>query len=257
LFVVPLVANGVSVDVKATTSGGAIVVGSVDATKFITNNNTYGLTPGQSKAFVAASTRQWRDLTAAQQHQLAELVRQLGVSESALKAFFAILGEREVAPEQLTVKLVEIAQRFVALKQQLAESGADSPQIVELKARAQQALDAGRLDEADSLLDEISRAQDTSLKDRLADRAATETSRGQLAMTQLRYRDAARHYAQAAHFAPNELDSEVARCAEADAYFADGNEFSDVDALPTAISIYSTLLGEKQISIRSCGQNDF
>ena len=50
---------------------------------------------------IEAATKDWRDLSDQQKQTIDTLQNKLGVNENALKAFFAILGEKEVPTEKL------------------------------------------------------------------------------------------------------------------------------------------------------------
>ena len=48
---------------------------------------------------IASATKGWRDLSTQQKETIDTLQKKLGVNENALKAFFAVLGEKEVPSE--------------------------------------------------------------------------------------------------------------------------------------------------------------
>ena len=77
--------------------------------------------------------------------------------------------------------------------------------------------------------------------DRLAvNAAATLAQRGEIALTRLRYADAAKHFADAAAVFPPGSSHETERMRyldrEAQAHYRQGDEFGDNDALQTAIA---------------------
>src|SRR5215475_8878528 len=119
-----------------------------------------------------------------------------GVSPEQLAAL-DILGEKDVPPERLAARLLEIAERFKALQTIAADQAGDDPRITALKAEAKNAVEAGELERADSLLAEVATEQARALTeqaralDRLAVNAAeTHVQRGDIALTRLRYAEA-------------------------------------------------------------------
>ena len=85
----------------------------------------------------------------------------------------------------------------------------------------------------------------TEALDRLALNAAQTTAqRGDVALTQLRYRDAAKRFAEAAAKLPSSHDDERWKYLnkEADALSRQGNEFGDNEALISAIERYRQLV---------------
>jgi hypothetical protein len=60
---------------------------------------TIGIPPEQLPGIIEAATKDWRNLSDQQKQTIDTLQDKLGVNEDALKAFFAILGEKEVPVE--------------------------------------------------------------------------------------------------------------------------------------------------------------
>jgi tetratricopeptide (TPR) repeat protein len=142
----------------------------------------------------------------------------------------------------LAAKLVEIAQSFKTLKATVAQPG-DDPKIAALKTDAQKAIGAGELAKADALLAHV----ETEQKDRFAVNAAeTSARRGEIALTRLRYAEAATHFANAAAVFPPNSAHEDKRISylqkEASALFQQGDEFGDNGALLSAIERYKRLV---------------
>ena len=217
-----------------------------------------GVSAEQLPAIIAAATRDWKALTDEQREEIAALQDRLGVSEGALRAFFQTLGEEEVQPEHLEARLVEIAERQRMLLAEVSADPADEPEIAQLKEQAKAALDAGRLEQADNLFTEMEAAQDNiieqkqreieqqkqEIEQQQLDRAATTARRGSVALTRLRYREAAQHFAAAAKRVPPTHPDQVFHylTQEASARYRQGNEFGDNDALRDAIDGYRALL---------------
>lgn len=127
----------------------------------------------------------------------------------ALARFFAILGEAEVPPEQLTDRLVEIAGRYQELLAWFENTSSADPEVRRIKVEAREALDAGDFARAETLLNQA-KARDLSAIDQMqADLDARKFSaadaaagNGALMMTQLRYAEAAHYYAEAVGLTP-------------------------------------------------------
>ena len=80
----------------------------------------------------------------------------------------------------------------------------DDPKIAALKTDAQKAIEAGQLAEADALLANVEMEEQHRLERLTVNTAETSARRGDLALTRLRYGEAAKHFANAAAlFPPN------------------------------------------------------
>jgi tetratricopeptide (TPR) repeat protein len=220
-------------------TGGIAVGGNVE-------NSCIGdcsLRPEQLQALI----QPWKDLSDAQKTIIAGLEHDLALNKQQVQAALHILGERNVPPERLESKLIEVAERFKALQEQIASTQpGDDAQIVALKADAQKALDAGDLARADALLAEIEAQQRGSLDRLVGNAAETSGRRGDIALTRLQYLEAAKHFANAAATFPPGGVNEDKRVAylekEADALFRQGNEFGDNSALVATIDLRKQLL---------------
>jgi hypothetical protein len=106
--------------------------------------------------------------------------------------------------DEVVPKLVEIAGiHKEALTQAMA--GRDGGAVVlEIEQALMGAIGSRELDRADQLLDGLQKIQDAELQSRQLERASTAAQRGQIAIEQLRYSDAARHFAEAAKHVPGE-----------------------------------------------------
>ena len=68
------------------------------------------------------------------------------LNKKQVQAALTILGEANIPPERLEAKLIEIAQHFKVLQEQIASAQpGDDVQIVALKADAQEAIKTGNL----------------------------------------------------------------------------------------------------------------
>src|SRR5262245_28445697 len=188
-------------------TGGMVIGGNV------TNSNLYNGVPPED---FAALVRQSGDLSDAQKKLIARLEADLDLNQRQIRAALDILGEKDVPPERLAAKLLEIAERFKALQTIAAAQAGDDPRITALKAEAKKAVESGELERADSLLAEVATEQARALTeqaralDRLAVNAAeTHVQRGDIALTRLRYAEAAGHFAAAAAvFPPDGVQAE-------------------------------------------------
>ena len=143
-------------------------------------------------------------------------------------------------------KLVEIAERFKMLQATAVAQPGDDAKITALKAEAQKGIQAGDLATADALLAEVETEQRRTLDRLAANAASTSARRGDIALTRLRYREAAQHYAKAAAVLPADgahQDKHIDYLRkEADALYRQGSEFGDNDALLITIARSRSLL---------------
>ena len=205
---------------------------------------TIGISVEQLPGIIGAATKDWRELTEQQKLTINALQKTLGVSENALKGFFTVLGYNEVPLNQLSEKLLEIAGYYKKLLEQSAPGPNDGPEVAKLKSTAKVAVKAGQLDRADELLQQVEKLQETAIASERLECANTSAQRGQLAMSQLRYRDAAQHFANAARRVPEERGDIRLRYLdqEAEALYRQGTDRGDNPALTAAIERNHILL---------------
>jgi tetratricopeptide (TPR) repeat protein len=221
-------------------SGSIAIGGSVTGSTVI-----IGIPQEKVDELVRDAKRPLEELTTQQRDNIALLKDKLDLNERQVRAALGILGENDIPPERLAAKLVEIAERFKELQATASAQPGDDPKIAALKTKAQQAIEAGQLGEADVLLADVESEQRRSL-DRLAVNAAeTSARRGEIALTRLRYGEAASHFAKAAAVFPPNSAHEDKRIdyltKEAKALGNQGDEFGDNDALRAAIERYKRL----------------
>src|SRR5262249_30792447 len=219
--------------VKAETGGVAIGRDVIQSTVVI------GIAQEKVDELVRDAKRPLEELTTQQRENIVLLKEKLDLNERQVRAALSILGENDISPERLAAKLVEIAERFKDLQATASAQPGDDPKIAALKTDAQKAIDAGDLVKADALLAEIEMEQRRSL-DRLAVNAAeTSARRGEIALTRLRYAEAATHFANAAAVFPPNSAQEDKRIGylgrEANALYLRGSEYGDNAALRLAI----------------------
>ena len=264
LILAATVGAGLLYPVRAASDGptaaeGIAIGGSVSNS---TINNTVNK---QDPIVLAAMTKIFADQMAATtearaqaEARAAELAQKLGFTSSAVAEFFKILGEQNVPVEKIPERLIEIAIHFAQTRDELAALEPDDPHTAELAHSAKQALGAGRLAEADALLDQ---AKDTELAafrqarelaqkaQEAADRHALAAARllagrGNIALTELHYTDAAGHFKEAASLIPTAHPEETVKYLgqEADAFFRQGDELGDNNALKQSIEIWQIVL---------------
>src|SRR4051794_33084801 len=198
---------------------------------------TIGISPEQLDALI-------RDRTRLLEKYSTSLERELDLNRGQVGAALRILGEANVPPEQLTAKLIEVAERFRELEARAAAQPDDDPKVIALKADAQKAIEAGELQRAHDLLKRASEIEGAALLEaqRKADARAlrsaeTNATLGQLELTRLRYHEAAKQFATAAARVPS--GREDMRLSyldlEADALYLQGAENSDPTAATSAI----------------------
>jgi hypothetical protein len=146
--------------------------------------------------------------------------------------------------DEIVPTLIEIAGFYKeALTQAMARRD-DGAVVSEIEQALKSAIGSGELDRADQLLDGFQRIQDAELQSRQLERASTAAQRGQIAIEQLRYSDAARHFAEAAKHVPGErIDIRLGcRSQTASAHFR-GNVNRSENLIPTpALERYRILL---------------
>ncbi len=229
-----LAANPVAAqDLRA--DGGSVVIGGS------VSNSTVNVGAPWSKVedVIREIKKPYEDLTATQKETIDLLKEKLDLNRRQITAALNILGEANVEPENLPAKLVEVAQRYKELLVSAADQPGDTPAMAARKAEAQQALDAGDLDKADELLAAVETEQRQAFDRAAVNLAETSGRRGDLAMTRLRYREAAKHFADAAALLAPGGSHEEQRIGylqkEEDALYLQGSDFGETDAVRAAL----------------------
>jgi tetratricopeptide (TPR) repeat protein len=174
------------------------------------------------------------------------LREKLRLNERQIAAAFEAAGREGVPPERMGETLLEIAQKYKSLQEELQETSGDSTEIRQKKALAAKALEEGDLDRADALLDKIIALEDAAIDQRALEAAATRAKKAEVALLRLRYRDAADVYAAAAKRVPatHSAQQHVYLRLQAKVLYDDGKEFGRNESLQQAIKIYQELLSE-------------
>jgi tetratricopeptide (TPR) repeat protein len=233
-------ANTHAQQIKSET-GSVAIGGSVTSSTII-----IGIPQENVDELVRDAKRPLEELTTQQRDNIALLKEKLDLNERQVRAALGVLGENDIPPERLAAKLVEIAERFKFLQATASAQPGDDPKIAGLKTDAQTAIEAGELTKADALLADVETEQRLGL-DRLAvDAAETSARRGEIALTRLRYAEAAKHFANAAGAFPANSSHEDKRISyvqrQANAFYLQGAEFGDNGALLSAIEGFKRLL---------------
>jgi len=232
---------------------GIIGAGSVHVEN-LTINNPAAQDPAVLQMLVTTFTQELSNTQAeraAAEAKAAEIATELKFTTAAVIGFFQTLGQQSVPPEQLSQKLAQIANQFEATRQHLAMLDPDDPATKALVDQARTELDKGHPDAASALLQ---RAEDAELAAAAQARviaqqasaaadarqlhaARAREGRGDVALTQLRYGEAARHFGVAALLLPVSTSGEKGRLLqrEAGALFSQGDEFGDNAALSESI----------------------
>jgi tetratricopeptide (TPR) repeat protein len=180
-------------------------------------------------------------LTTQQRENVALLRKKLDLNEAQVLAALDILAENNISLEFLVVKLVEIAGRFQALGRALSPLPGDDSETSALEAEALKAIGAGELSTADALIADVETKQRHIL-----DQAGTLAKRGEIALAQLRYVEAATHFAKAAGVFPPGSAYEDKRIGyltrQATSLYQQGEEFGDNGALRLAIELYKRVI---------------
>ena len=220
-------------------SSGIAIVGNVEHSCI----GDCSIRPEQFQAIIQQS----KDLSDAQKKIIDGLERDLSLNKKQVQAALTILGEANIPPERLEAKLIEIAQHFKVLQEQIASAQpGDDVQIVALKADAQEAIKTGNLSKADDLLAKIEAQQRQALNRLAISAAETMARRGDIALTRLQYDEAAKHFVNAAAMLTPGSENENKRIEylklEAYALYRKGSEFDDNKGLLAAIDRWKRLL---------------
>ena len=139
------------------------------------------------------------------------IAKELGVKDSALESFFKILQQNKVPPEDLDSTLRQIAKHYQELRARVRTISAVDPEVARLRNTADAALEEGKFDWAETLLNQASnldlkaaREMQRMAKQRLLSAATSLAANGDLKKTQLAYAEAAEYYRQAAELVPKD-----------------------------------------------------
>ncbi len=149
------------------------------------------------------------NITGVSPEQFATLAEELGITKAALKNFFKILQQQNVAHEDYDHTLRQIAERYNNLVEELANFQADAPAVKTLLTQAELALKEGEFVQAEDFINQAS-AKDLQVAEqlqetadnRLVSAAEAKAKNGELNLTQLKYSEAAGYFQKAAEIVP-------------------------------------------------------
>jgi tetratricopeptide (TPR) repeat protein len=216
----------------------------------------FGLTPEQLKELTEAAVKGANEpLT----HQIVEISRTLSVTEDAAKSLLKIVGEDpNFSEDRLAEALTKAAADYKRLQAQLAALNPDNPSARALVEQAKTEIDTGHFDRAHELLRQATQAQIAAaqqvsklreqavaaLDAQMLGAASSTAVEGDVALTERHYKEAAELFGQAADYVPNghpdERNSYVSR--EAFAFYKQGYDLGDNDALRNAVQLYRIAL---------------
>ncbi len=174
---------------------------------------TYGLKPEEvqqlTKAAAAGAVGPLAD-------KIVDLSGKLGVTQGAAVTMLRIVGQQDVPLDKLPQKLAEVAEQYKTAMARVAALDPQDPVTRDLVERAQAAIKAGHLDEADQLLNRAEQAElaaanqaeqlahqaQAAADQRRLRAAADRGARGDIAMTKQHYLEAAQHFQEAADLVP-------------------------------------------------------
>ncbi len=176
---------------------------------------TYGLTPEQVQALTkAAAAGAVGPLT----DKIVDLSGKLGVTQGAAVAMLRIIGQQDVPLEKLPQKLAEVAEQYKSAMARVAALDPQDPVTRNVLSPARQRRDqirpsrrgrpagqpsrAGRTRRPAHQAQQLAQQAQAAADQRMLRAAADVGVRGNIAMTRLHYRDAARHFQEAADLVP-------------------------------------------------------
>ena len=170
---------------------------------------------------------------------LARISTDKGVAVAPLRAILTRLGEAEVPIDQIPARLAVKAEEYLTLREQWSKLGGTRPDLMEVREKALERIDAGDFDAARELYAEARRRIREARQDRSREEAALLADEAQIDRLEVRYPDAAEKYAEAATLVSFDSDARFGYVfAQADVLQAHGKEFGDNPALRSAIKLY-------------------
>ena len=208
-----------------------------------------GIPHDKFEQLVRDRTRPFEELTASQREIITFLREKLDINERQIRAALEILGEASVPAEQFAAKLAEMAETLKQLRSVANVAPGDDAETTSLKRQAQQGISDGNLDLADSLLQQVQQRQREVLHVQAFNAANTLVQRGKIALTQLRYWDAAKIFAEAAELIPSAEEYRSVRRdllgLRARALSDQGSERADVQAASMAADQYRQMVASE------------
>ena len=199
--------GGVNIHSEIVSTGGAPIIG---------RDQNIGFSAEQVENLIAVASGQASADAATARRELGELQQRLGLTQGAALAVLRAIGEHEVPLEQLPQKLADASVHYQRTVERMAALDPQDPMTRGLVDRAQAAISEGRFGKADQLLGEAEQAEIVAAQQakqlarqaqeaadvRLLRAANARGTRGNVALTQLRYLEAAQHFHEAADLVP-------------------------------------------------------
>ncbi len=186
------------------------------------------------------------------------LSEELGITKAALKNFLKILDRKAVTHEDLDSTLRKIAERYKALDEKLATLTSEDPAVNALKVQAREALEAGNLKRAETLLKEAkakdiqaAKAMQEAAYARLLSAAASAAELGDLKNIELAYVEAAAYYSEAGQLVPAQEQTLLAGYLneEGRAFYEAGRYQDAQPPLERALTIRENVLGPEHTEV--------
>ena len=198
---------------------------------------TVGFTAEQVRTLIEAATR-------GADEKIAEAGRQLGVTQGAMRAMLATVGEADIPDERLLEKLAEVFEQTrkaaAAIDALRPESSVAQQHVV----KASEAAASGDRNEARRHLQAARAAAEGAAAQQMLQAARAVAAEAELALTGLDYADGARLFGEAASLVPSGEPGEKGDLLrrQADALQRQGEERGDNAALRRAITVYGSAL---------------
>jgi tetratricopeptide (TPR) repeat protein/pimeloyl-ACP methyl ester carboxylesterase len=171
---------------------------------------------------------------------VALLQRKKGIPRTALVGHLVRLGAHDdIADEEIPKFLERFANEFPAIQEQLRRITNDDPEVLAVRKKAADLLDAGNLDAAKALLARA-RARISELRqERSREEAALLGDEAGIDRLQLNYRTAANKFAEAAALLTFDAEAALNHLVEqGNTLQSQGEEFGDNSALAEAIALW-------------------
>jgi tetratricopeptide (TPR) repeat protein len=217
-----------------------------------------GLKPEQLKQLTEAAVR---GATGPLLDRITEISKTLGVTENAAKTLLKIVGQdSNIVQDNLVEALTKVAGDYKRLQAQVAALNLENPAARAMVEQAWLEIEAGDFARAEELFQQATQAQITAAQEarnlreqacaaedvQMLGAAGSTAAQANVALTELRYSQAAELFGQAAVYVPTghtgERGAYLTR--KADALARQGNERGDNAALRSSIEAYGLALAE-------------
>ncbi len=194
----------------------------------------------------------------AESEEVIALQDRLGVTNNALKTFFAIIHRKKMSDDNLLEKLIEIGQQYNTALDKLAVLEGNSPEFQKEIAKVSESIKMGEFSSARDILCQVSNAElaaakranelRKSMKDtedkHYLNSASSRAEIGRLYLIEFDFKKAAEEFRSAAEVVPGNCQAQhysyLNQCAIA--LQCHGEHQGDCDALKDAIGVFHQLL---------------